>query len=132
MHKPIPRLINCMLLLIGLTACASNPTSHSVRSTPPTVECSEHAPGEPLPAYPVGPQLRGHETAQQLLARAAPASDYARALANADADIVDLKRYNTAQTGWAIRTAGIVQRDHIRRATTANCLDANRARGIIH
>lgn len=134
MRKLTPLWINCMrmLLLVVLTSCAANPTTSSVLSTPPTVECAEHAPGEHLPAYPVGPRLTPVETVVALQARQAPDSDYARQLALAAGNIQRLQKYSAEQSRWAIEASGIVHRDGIRRATTADCLDAYRARGIIH
>lgn len=106
MRKPMLLLTACVLM----TACASSPTTSSVRSTPPTVACAEHEPAERLGAYPVGPVgVDGTHPG----------------------DFDQLRAYSREQAVWAVRAAGVVQRNAIQRDTTATCLDAYRARGII-
>lgn len=46
-------------------------------------------------------------------------------------DFDKLRAYSREQAVWAVRAAGVVQRNAIQRDTTATCLDAYRARGII-
>lgn len=75
-------------------------------SIKPTVSCGEHTPFEVLPRYPTGP-------------------------VHAD-DLAELKAYSSAQSVWAVKVAGITQRNSIKRNATATCLDALRAAGIVY
>ena len=102
--------IVCVLMLVSLMGCASNPSTSIKPLTKPTVTCSEHAPFEPLPRYPTAPLVTGD-----------PLRDYA-----------GLEAYSSAQSVWAVTVAGIVQRDSIKRNATAQCLDALRAAGLVY
>lgn len=97
--------IVCVLMLVSLMGCASNPSTSIKPLTKPTVTCSEHAPFEPLPAYPVAP---------------------------ADNSVASLSQYSHDQAVWAAQVAGIVQRDEIKRNATATCLDQLRKAGVIN
>lgn len=98
------------LLLIGLTACASNPPSSIPPSTKPIVSCGEHVANEQLSPYPKAPSLAGLDAAAQIVA---------------------LERYSAAQSLWAIGASGVAQRNAIKRKSTTDCLDDLRRRGVI-
>jgi hypothetical protein len=95
------------------------------------VTCSEHDPFERLPPYPVGPVFSSHEALADLRARHAGVADYDRALAAAESNLAGAIRFSEQQSDWAVRAAGVTQRNAIRRNATARCLDAYRARGLI-
>lgn len=118
MNKILPTLA---LMLLALVGCASNQPTSNRPLIAPTVACDEHVVLEPHAAYPVAPAV---ESVAELAARSAPIADYARTL-----DAVTEYAYQQGQ--WAIGAAGVDERNRIKRATTASCLDALRARGFI-
>ncbi len=95
-----------LLLSVALTACKTNTKPLPPPSVAPTVMCSEHAPDERLPPLPAAPAGRLHRPALEHLVK--------------------------ALYGWSATAAGVVHRQHIKRHTTARCLDRLRARGIIN
>lgn len=131
MWRPTWIALLCVLMVLALMACANSPTTYSAPSTAPTVQCSENAPGERLESYPAGPRIAAHESAAELRGRRASLADYERALEAADASIAQLIAYSGTQSEWAIGAAGVVERNAIRRNTTASCLDDYRRRGLI-
>lgn len=119
--KPWLPLALLLLAPMGCNRSTRPPATPSLEPVP-TVACSEHAPSEHLAPYPAAPAL---ETVEQLDARHASTADYARALAA-------LGAYSNEQAIWAIGAAGVHQRLRGQRQATATCLDAFRARGVIH
>lgn len=111
------------LLLTVLVACSSHETKPPPRQSEPTplVACNEHQPADALPADPAAPAV---ESPDQLAARNATAGDYATEYRRLYAHVI-------AKYQRDVIVAGVVQQLHIQRATTANCLDGYRRRGVI-
>lgn len=114
------RYLLLVLTLMILLGCA---TAYKPRSSEPTpaVTCDESAPFERLADYPAAPAV---EPIASLDARHASGADYRAAL-------VATRAYSRQQALWAIATAGVIERNQIKRDSTAACLDAYRKRGVI-
>lgn len=106
------------LMLVALPGCKSNPTTSMPPLPKPIVSCGEHEPFEPLGLYPAAPAGLGFDI---------DPPDYLSAIA----ELRLAKQYIAEQHLWAIGSAGVFQRNAIKRRGTASCLDDLRRRGVI-
>lgn len=103
-----------------------------MRLTPPTIECAEHVQDETLPNYPVGPTLsQGVLEALHIVTMHPVGTDPDANARITNRELAAILNFSSQQSEWAVSAAGIHKREVIRRRTTANCLDAYRAKGII-